>query len=171
MKKNKKNKNKNKRTLKSVISSTRFLFVVFILLLILVIILGILCYKKDNELKKNKPSNIVIPIVKSDSNIDFSINAVSLSLTRDYVIKITNYDKNKKFNKDINYKLVINNNNDCLIGVYKDDSKVNLMNNQEENIINGSLNGDSKEEIYYHIKMLSKGNLNSKDLVNIVIES
>ena len=164
-------KKKRKKTFKDIINSTKFLFIVFVLLLLVVIVLGWLCYKKNDEVKRNKPSNIVIPILKKNSSIDFSINAVSLSLTRDYVIKITNYDKNKIIDNDTNYQIIINNKNDCLIGAYKDDLKTNLMENQEETIIKGNLLKNKKSEIYYHIKMLSKGNLNSKDLINITIKS
>lgn len=168
----KKNKKiKNKFSFKELINSTKFLTVVFILLIILVIVLSVLCYIKTEKEKKYKPSDISIPVLSSNTQSGFGINAATLAYSKEYVFKITNYNK-KEINKEkTDYKITIINRNDCVVKITKDDSDVDLMKNQEETIITGSLNSEEKEEIYYHVKITSFGELEGKDLISVEINS
>lgn len=164
-------KNKKKFSLKELINSTKFLTVVFVLLVILVIVLSVLCYIKNEEEKNYKPSDISIPVLKSNSESSFSINASLLAYSKEYVFKVTNYNK-KDINKDkTDYKITISNTNDCVIKVTKNDSKTDLMKDQKETVINGKFDSDEKKEVYYHVKVTSYGNLEGENLINIKINS
>lgn len=170
-KKKNNSKKKNKFSFKEFINSTKFLTVVFVLLIILVIVLSILCYIKTEKDKKYKPSDISIPVLKSDTESGFGINAAALVYSKEYVFKITNYNKKEINKKKTDYKITIINNNDCVVKVTKDDSDIDLMKDQKETIITGSLNSEEKEEIYYHVKITSHGDLDGKDLISVEIDS
>lgn len=162
--------NKKKTSFKEFVTSTKFLMGVFIALLILVIILGILCFKKSEEVKKNKPSNMNVHVKKVGTSSSFDINAAALASTTEYIFRITNYD-NKINTDEIKYTLTIVNDNDCEIEVTKNDDKNNLIINQKETKIEGTLSNKKKEDVYYHVKIVSKGKIDSRDLINVKIDS
>ena len=167
----KKSKKKKKITFKDIINSTKFLSIVFILLLILVIVLGILCYKKNEELKENGFSNITIPIIKKDDSFEFSINALTLARTDEYIFKVTNVKDDVINEEEIPYTVTIENNNDCVISVSIDDTKKDLMKDQESTILTDKLRKVEKDQVYYHVKVKSYGKLGNKDLINVKINS
>ena len=113
---------------------------------------------------------MVIPVYEVNTDYEFSINAKILSEVDEYVFKIVNY-KNKEINKEeIPYKIEIKNDTNSIIKVTKDDSKKDLMKNQKETIIDeNTLKKDTKENIYYHVKITKINDISKDDLIYIKI--
>lgn len=169
-KKKKNNLKKLLNKLKEVVTSTKFLKIVFLLLCILIIILIVLIVQAKAEVKKNPPGDITIPVKKDSRDFDFNISAYALAKEDEYLIKITN-TRNKISNTEkVNYKIAIRNENDCVISVTKNKSKKNLITDQKLTIIDGqSLDANILDNDYYHVKIVSKGKLDEKDLINVRI--
>ena len=147
-------KKKKQKNVQDLLKSVKTLTVVFVLLLVLVIFLLVLCVIKYKESKANEFANMVIPVYETNTNYEFSINAKTLSEVEDYTFKIVNYKKNGINKEEIPYKIEIKNNTNATIKVTKDDSKKDLMKNQKETIIDeNTLKKDTKENIYYHVKI------------------
>lgn len=163
-------KKQNKKNVQDLLKSVKTLTVVFILLLALVIFLLVLCIIKYKESKANAYANMVIPVYEVNTDYEFSINAKILSEVDEYVFKIVNY-KNKEINKEeIPYKIEIKNDTNSIIKVTKDDSKKDLMKNQKETIIDeNTLKKDTKENIYYHVKITKINDISKDDLIYIKI--
>lgn len=163
-------KKQNKKNVQDLLKSVKTLTVVFILLLALVIFLLVLCIIKYKESKANAYANMVIPVYEVNTDYEFSINAKILSEVDEYVFKIVNY-KNKEINKEeIPYKIEIKNATNSIIKVTKDDSKKDLMKNQKETIIDeNTLKKDTKENIYYHVKITKINDISKDDLIYIKI--
>ena len=163
-------KKQNKKNVQDLLKSVKTLTVVFILLLVLVIFLLVLCVIKYKESKANAYANMVIPVYEVNTDYEFSINAKILSEVDEYVFKIVNY-KNKEINKEeIPYKIEIKNDTNSIIKVTKDDSKKDLMKNQKETIIDeNTLKKDTKENIYYHVKITKINDISKDDLIYIKI--
>ena len=163
-------KKQNKKNVQDLLKSVKTLTVVFILLLALVIFLLVLCIIKYKESKANAYTNMVIPVYEVNTDYEFSINAKILSEVDEYVFKIVNY-KNKEINKEeIPYKIEIKNDTNSIIKVTKDDSKKDLMKNQKETIIDeNTLKKDTKENIYYHVKITKINDISKDDLIYIKI--
>ena len=163
-------KKKKQKNVQDLLKSVKTLTVVFVLLLVLVIFLLVLCVIKYKESKANEFANMVIPVYETNTNYEFSINAKTLSEVEDYTFKIVNYKKNGINKEEIPYKIEIKNNTNATIKVTKDDSKKDLMKNQEETIIDEvTLKKDKKENIYYHIKITKSKDLTKDDLIYIKI--
>lgn len=163
-------KKKKQKNVQDLLKSVKTLTVVFALLLVLVIFLLVLCVIKYKESKANEFANMVIPVYETNTNYEFSINAKTLSEVEDYTFKIVNYKKNGINKEEIPYKIEIKNNTNATIKVTKDDSKKDLMKNQEETIIDEvTLKKDKKENIYYHIKITKSKDLTKDDLIYIKI--
>ena len=163
-------KKKKQKNVQDLLKSVKTLTVVFALLLALVIFLLVLCVIKYKESKANEFANMVIPVYEINTNYEFSINAKTLSEVEDYTFKIVNYKKNGINKEEIPYKIEIKNNTNATIKVTKDDSKKDLMKNQEETIIDEvTLKKDKKENIYYHIKITKSKDLTKDDLIYIKI--
>ena len=163
-------KKQKKKNVQDLLKSVKTLTVVFILLLILVIFLLVLCVIKYKESKSNAYANMVIPVYEVNTDYEFSINAKILSEVDEYVFKIVNY-KNKEINKEeIPYKIEVKNDTNSIIKVTKDDSKKDLMKNQKETIIDeNTLKKDTKESIYYHVKITKIKDISKDDLIYIKI--
>ncbi len=163
-------KKQNKKNVQDLLKSVKTLTVVFVLLLVLVIFLLVLCVIKYKESKVNAYANMVIPVYEVNTDYEFSINAKILSEVDEYVFKIVNY-KNKEINKEeIPYKIEIKNDTNSIIKVTKDDSKKDLMKNQKETIIDeNTLKKDTKESIYYHVKITKAKDITKDDLIYIKI--
>lgn len=163
-------KKQNKKNVQDLLKSVKTLTVVFVLLLVLVIFLLVLCVIKYKESKVNAYANMVIPVYEVNTDYEFSINAKILSEVDEYVFKIVNY-KNKEINKEeIPYKIEIKNDTNSIIKVTKDDSKKDLMKNQKETIIDeNTLKKDTKESIYYHVKITKVKDITKDDLIYIKI--
>jgi len=146
--------------------------IVFILLLVLVITLFIVCIIKNREVDLNKYANMVIPIYEEDTNFEFNINAKVLSEVDEYTFKIVNYRKDKLNEKELNYRIEVNNDTDSIIKVYIDGDDKDLMIDQKQTIFEDrKLSNKEKENIYYHVKMTKKGKLTNKDLIYIKISN
>ena len=160
----------DKKTLKDFFTSEVFLSIIFVLLLILVIVLGVLAYQKNEEYQKHPNSNINIPITKLETNFDFNISAFSLSNSKEYVFRVSNYDEDIKAEGEIPYKVTIENAADCVITVTKNTDSDNLMKKQKKTVIEDTLK-EKDEDVYYHVKIKSSNSINNTDLIHILIES
>ena len=158
------------KKIKEIVTSTKFLKLVFLLLCILIVVLIVLIMQAKSELKKNPPGNITIPVKKDSRDFDFNISAYALAESNEYLIKITN-TRNKVSNKEkVNYKIAIRNENDCVISVTKNKSNKNLITDQKLTIIdNQTLDAEHLDNDYYHVKVISKGKLDKKDLINVKV--
>ena len=166
-----KKKSKNKKfNYKEIISSTKFLSVIFFLLLVLVIVLAVLCSIKNKEEKTNGFANMTFSLIEGDLPILFNVNAYTLAGTDEYIFKVTNF-KDKKISKDeINYTVTIENNTNCVISVTVNGLDEDLMTNQKSTELKDTLKKGEKEAVYYHVKVVSAGNKKKKDLINIKID-
>lgn len=163
---------KEKRTFKEFWQSELTLKVVFFLLLILVMVLSILVYQKNKKVDEEVRANIVIPILKEEDHFDLKISASSLAISKEYILKITNYKDGIINPSELSYKITIENGADCILEVTKDDLEENLMIVQEKSeILNQVLIGGEKEEVYYHIRMKLSNSVQNDDLIQVHIES
>lgn len=163
-------KKKKKKTAQDLLNSVKTLTIVFILLLVLVIFLFVLCAIKYKESKENEFANMVIPIYEVNTDYEFSINAKVLSEIDNYTFKIVNYKKNKINTEEMSYKIEIKNNTNSIIKVTKNDSNKDLMKEQEESIIDeNTLKKDTKDNIYYHVKITKTKDISKDDLIYIKI--
>ena len=166
-----KNKTKKKKgSIKDFLKSTKFLAIIFILLLILVSVLVVLCVIRSNESETKGFANISLALVDDNKPMDFSINALTLSQTDEYIFKITNYKGDKVNKKEKEYKVIIENNTDCIISVTINDLEENVMKNQNSTELIDTLKANKKEAVYYHVKVKSSGNLKDMDLINVRVE-
>ena len=166
-------KETTKERIKKIITSTKFLSIVFVILLILVVVLSFLAYnmRKENPDLKIKPK-IIIPLIQENDQLGFSINAIELSQASEYVFKITNYKKDKIIAVNIPYKLEIENGTDSVIEVFENDSNKDLMQNKRSLVLdNQVMPGKEEKNIYYHIRMKKKGELKDLDTINVVINT
>ena len=171
--KSNKKQDKKKKTFKEVITSTKFLSVVFILLLMLVVFLSVMAYsmREANKDLKYKPK-ITLPLVQENDELGFSINALELAESKEYVFKITNYKKDKVIAVSIPYTLKIENGTDSIIEVYENSSKKDLMQNKRSLVLdNQEMPSETTKDIYYHVKMKKKGQLHDQDMINIVVNT
>ena len=166
----KKKKKKKKTSIKDFFKSTKFLTIIFILLIILVSILVVLCVIKSKDADTKGFANISLALVEDNKPLDFSINALTLSQTDEYIFKITNYKGNKVNKKEKEYKVIIENNTDCIISVTINDLDENVMKNQESTELIDTLKANKKEAVYYHVKVKSAGDLKDMDLINVRVE-
>lgn len=163
-------KKKKKKTAQDLLNSVKTLTIVFILLLVLVIFLFVLCAIKYKESKENEFANMVIPIYEVNTDYEFSINAKVLSEIDNYTFKIVNYKKNKINAEEMSYKIEIKNNTNSIIKVTRNDSNKDLMKEQEESIIDeNTLKKDTKDNIYYHVKITKTKDISKDDLIYIKI--
>ena len=113
---------------------------------------------------------MVIPIYEVNTDYEFSINAKVLSEIDNYTFKIVNYKKNKINAEEMSYKIEIKNNTNSIIKVTKNDSNKDLMKEQEESIIDeNTLKKDTKDNIYYHVKITKTKDISKDDLIYIKI--
>ena len=163
-------KNNKKKKEESFFKSTKFLLIIFILLFILVSVLGVLCVIKNKEAKIKAFSNINFALVDDNEPISFGINALTLAQTDEYIFKVTNYKGKKVNKKKREYKVIIENKNDCIISVTVNDLEDNVMTDQESTELTDTLKAKEKEAVYYHVKVKEAGDLDSQDLIRIRIE-
>jgi hypothetical protein len=171
-KKTKKQKKSFLESLKSIVTSTTFLGIVFVLLLGLVIILGIYVHDKKNEEREELHANIMIPINEVETEYEFSISAIDLRKVGKYIFKITNYLKDAINEDEIVYSITIQNPTDSVITLTKEDAKENLMLDQKKTVIeNEILPSLYKKDVYYTVQFAEIGDLKNKDLISIIINS
>ena len=163
-------KKKKKKTISDIITSTKFLKIVFILLLILVIILTIMCIYKSKKIKEEIHANIILPLTKEHDEIAFGINAKILAKKKLYVIKVTNYDDNTINSENKSYTITIENPTNSIIEVTKNDDDKDLMESKQTMTIeNEELLSKEKEDIYYYIRIKSNEELTNKDMINVKV--
>jgi len=165
-------KQSDKKTIEDNKRSFIIQLVIFIVLFIFVVILSFLVYQKSKIESSKQHANISIPITEEGSRFAFNINALNLSQTDEYVVKIVNY-KDNVINKDnLTYNISIINPTNTIIQMTKDNGKKNYLTGKKEDIIENEKLGKSlKEEHYYHIKVVKAGKLKEKDLISVIIQN
>ena len=169
--KNKKsiNKTKEKKRIKEIITSTTTLWIAFILLGIIVIVLTVLAYQKNEEVKNRIIANLYIPLIEKNGNYEMKIDANALKQTGIYILKISNYRKNKINKESSKYQIIIENHANYNIEVTKDNDEKNLMESQDKTIIQGKIGNKEKEEIYFYIKPKDNNNKKQEDFINVTV--
>lgn len=171
-KNNKKKSEKNKINNKKILTTENILLVLFILLLFLVIFLGIKVYQKNKSENKKIKANIVIPITKKEQSAVLNVDLNELAKQEEYVFKITNYRNEELIKENISYKITIHNDTDTILELRRNNINNNLITNQRETTIDSlKLYNQEKEDIYYHLRIIKKGNIKEKDVVVINVNS
>ena len=165
-----KKSSEKKFSLKSFLTSTKTLLVVFCLLFVLVVALFTLVLQKRQEKIDHPDASMVIPIYKESSGYHFSISALALSARKNYIFKVTNYKNNKIKVGDFNYQVTIENSTDSKIKVVKKDEDKNLMTDDKSTTIDGGVfSHEKKQEDIYYITMTSHGDLTDKDFIRVEV--
>ena len=166
--KRKKVEKKDKK--KSIFNLDNLLKLVFFILLILVIVLGVMVYKKDNEMSGKVTANIVIPVFEEGSSSSVTINADNLS--SDYIIKVTNYRGDSINSSELKYSINVLNSTSSSIQVLKNKSQDNLMVDNKNTIIEGeTLKKDTKENVYYYIRINDYSKVKKDEKIVVRIDS
>ena len=167
----KKKKKTWKEKIKEFFSSLLFLEILFVILLVVVVCLGVLVHQKRSS-NEELHANIVIPIYKKDADFEFSISAVDLKKSKEYVFKVINYMKDIVNEEDIVYSVNVQNPTDSVITLTKNDDETNLMKSQENTLLeNEVLSSKEEKEIYYYVRFKKVGKLKNKDLITVHIAS
>ena len=157
---------------KKIFTKDNLLLAIFIFLVFLVVFLGVKVAQKYNKEKDIIKANITIPLMKKDDKAVVEIDLNELSKQDEYVFKITNYRNEELITENIPYKITVLNETDTTIELKRDKINNNLITNQKETVIDSlRLYKDKKEEIYFHVRILKKGNIKPKEVVKIIVES
>ncbi len=155
---------------KSVFNLDNLLKLIFFILLIVVIVLGVMVVKKNNESGSTVQANIVIPVFEEGSSSSVTINADNLS--SDYIIKVTNYRSDSVNSTKLNYSVNVLNGTSSSIKVLKNNSKDNLMVDNKNTIIEGeSLKKNTKENVYYYIRIDDYSKVKKDEKIVVRIDS
>lgn len=168
------NKNtKNKKNKKGIDKTSIVLLMVFIALCVLVCVLFGLVLHKKKEMSKNPTASIVIPVIKKDNKMTFSLDLYSMKENEEYYFKVTNYRGDNVNDFDINYSIYVKNDTDAKIELYRvGNEKVNLMDNSVDNEIKDlKLYKNEKEDIYFKVVVSNLKNVKKKELASIMILS
>lgn len=168
------NKNtKNKINKKSIDKTSIILLMVFIALCVLVCVLFGLVLHKNKEMSKNPTASIVIPVIKKDNKMTFSLDLYSMKENEEYYFKVTNYRGDNVNDFDINYSIYVKNDTDAKIELYRvGNEKVNLMDNSVDNEIKDlKLYKNEKEDIYFKVVVSNLKNVKKKELASFMILS
>ena len=165
-------KNKNSKK-KNIDKTSVILLIVFITLCVTVCILFGLVLHKNKEMSKNPTASIVIPVIKKDNKMTFSLDLYSMKEKEEYIFKVTNYRGDNVNDFDINYSIYIKNDTDAKLELYRvGNEKVNLMDNIVDNEIKGfKLYKNEKEDIYFKVVVSNLKNVKKKELASIMILS
>lgn len=151
--------------------SLQFLKILFFSLIVFVAVLGLFVYKKQLDTKGEKKSNIVISMNDESETSNFNINVAALLQSKEYVFRVTNKKDDIINDSTISYDITIENNNDCVIELYRDEGSKNLILDQKSsNILGETLEGGEEHNHYYHVKLVSSGKISSMDLIQVKIE-
>lgn len=165
-----KRKKVEKKEKRSIFNLDNLLKLVFFILLILVIVLGVMVYKKDNEMSGKVTANIVIPVFEEGSSSSVTINADNLS--SDYIIKVTNYRGDSINSSELKYSVNVLNSTSSSIQVLKNKSQDNLMVDNKNTIIEGeTLKKDTKENVYYYIRINDYSKVKKDEKIVVRIDS
>lgn len=158
---------------KNIDKTSVILLIVFITLCVTVCILFGLVLHKNKEMSKNPTASIVIPVIKKDNKMTFSLDLYSMKEKEEYIFKVTNYRGNNVNDFDINYSIYIKNDTDAKLELYRvGNEKVNLMDNIVDNEIKGfKLYKNEKEDIYFKVVVSNLKNVKKKELASIMILS
>lgn len=165
-----KRKRVEKKEKRNIFNLDNLLKLVFFLLLILVIVLGVMVYKKDNEMSGKVTANIVIPVFEEGSSSSVTINADNLS--SDYIIKVTNYRGDSINSSELKYSVNVLNSTSSSIQVLKNKSQDNLMVDNKNTIIEGeTLKKNTKENVYYYIRINDYSKVKKDEKIVVRIDS
>lgn len=158
---------------KNIDKTSVILLIVFITLCVTVCILFGLVLHKNKEMSKNPTASIVIPVIKKDNKMTFSLDLYSMKEKEEYIFKVTNYRGDNVNDFDINYSIYIKNDTDAKLELYRvGNEKVNLMDNIVDNEIKGfKLYKNEKEDIYFKVVVSNLKNVKKKELASIMILS
>ena len=152
------------------ISSYKFLYTTFGILLLIVIILACFVFIKGKE-GSTSTSNIVFSILEKNTHNYIDLDLESL-VGKEYILKVTNFRKNKVNTKGAKYTITILNDTDVEIEVLKENEGENLITDQKQTVIEGeTFSKTKKESVLYYIKVKNSDGLIKGDKTRIEIES
>lgn len=167
-------KKEMKKKEKEGLFSTKTLTIVFVCMFTFVIVLG--GFLVNRKLNEDPNANMLIAILEKEKRYSFHINASALAEEEDYLLKVVNYRGDTISQEDVNYSITFSNPTDCKISVKKienkKEEKEELMKDQESTKVSEQkLEKSEKNEIWYKISVVKKGNLKNNDLIGVSIES
>lgn len=165
----KRKKNKTKMT-----TQEKILLVIFIILVIVVITLGIQVLNLEKSKKENREVNIIIPIIEKQSTSGFKLDASSMKKgeSQEYLFKITNYKGNKVNESKMVYNISLTPSENTTIELYKDEDKVDLIENENSLEIEGiNLPKNTKSETVYKLIISKNNNVKTTDMISVKVDS
>lgn len=157
--------------IKRFVSSYEFLYTLFFILLGVVILLSVMVFTKVRE-KKASAANLVIPILKDGVHNSMNLDLKQLYESGEYTIKITNYRGDTVNANDVSYSVTVRNESPSSIKVLQNDSKKNLIVDQEATRIEGlHFDPNEKEEVIYRFSLEDGVVPSDGDTISIEIAS
>lgn len=167
----KKNK-KKKKTLHDIITSIRFLTILFCLLIIIVSVLVILLWKKEQDEKEKQEFHMSIPVCEKLRESSFSIDAYQLLQEKEYIFKIKNYHQEEINQEELEYSIMIENYTSAEIVVTELGNDQNLMVDQKGTIIEHlHLKKDEKDERFFRVQLKEGSIPKQGEMITITIKS
>lgn len=161
-----------KKKKKKLEKQEKTLLLSIVVLIIAIILLSIYAVNLKSITAK-KTSNITIPILeeKTENILSIDISNMKKSEVKEYIFKVTNFRKNNIIDKNINYKIEINNSENLTLKMYKNsDFERNIISNTnviEEN----KLEKSKKITDEYHLVIKVKNTPQKDEKITIKITS
>lgn len=173
IKSSKNGKNKKKESSKNIVTSDYILLGVLILLIFVVIGLGTGVYYKKQKIDSQITASIVMPMLKENDEKSFSLDVNELIKNGEYIFKVSNFRGNIVSNKDINYTVTVNKEDNVKVKLIKNDSKDNLFDNNVNTTVTDKIlmKKKVKEFDYYTISILEYSDIKEDEKVGIIINS
>lgn len=164
-------KEKSKKSPKKVTNQEKALLIVFFLLCLLVIGLLIAVIRIKNQ-GTNK-ANVLIPVLKEsmESEIGVDLSSLKASEEKEYVFKIANYKGSEVNKQEIKYDINITPSESATIELYKNNSKTNLLADNNYKLLDNVLMKNKKTEDEYHLLIKMKSKPINNDKITIIISS
>ncbi|MBQ2640178.1 MAG: hypothetical protein IJF92_05425 [Bacilli bacterium] len=145
---------------------TKIIYICIYSVLVLVILIFVikLCILSRERAHK-KLSNIVVPVIRMNDNINFNILVDKMGKDDEYnyYIKISNFRKNKINKKDINYNIEFISDSELSLSLYKYKSKNNLL-NDDLKVENLKINGGNKASDIYVVRIRANKKIENKQI-------
>lgn len=169
---NKNSKKTNKLNLKKLDKQDKALLVTLALLVVLVVTLAVVALNLKNTVSKEK-ANIVIPILeaKTQNEIGVDLSGMSVGETKEYIFKVSNYKGKDVNKKELTYDILITPSESATIELYKNDSKKDLVAENDYELEDNKLSKKKKTEDEYHMIIKTTKKPEKKDKIAIKINS
>ena len=153
-------------------STDLLLVIAFIALLVLTTVLGFKVKAAKEDLKEHVRANIVVPVLGANTKNTISVDVANMKKgeEKEYIFKISNAKEENVNPEEVKYHLQFVYDKSISLEVTKNDSKENILG--EDNLIkDNNLQKEEKQEDIYKVKIKATKNTKKKQLVTINIIS